>query len=181
MSAFSISRRLEIDAAHRIAGHGSKCRYLHGHRYVIEACCISASLHTNGAKRGMVLDFGFLKEEMARTIDEPCDHGLLVSVDDQELLAMLAPVGRADAWVTELEREVRRAGHCSAIDGRLGGLIYVLDAPPTAEVLAQHWFQQLKPRVNERSSGQAHLTAVTVWETPNCWARYEGPEVVRHK
>jgi len=40
---FTISRLIEIDAAHRVMTHGSKCRGLHGHRYKIEAVCGSKS------------------------------------------------------------------------------------------------------------------------------------------
>ena len=30
------TRRIEFDAAHRILNHESKCKMLHGHRYVVE-------------------------------------------------------------------------------------------------------------------------------------------------
>jgi 6-pyruvoyltetrahydropterin/6-carboxytetrahydropterin synthase len=52
------------------------------------------------------------------------------------------------------------------------GKLYVIPEIPTAEVLAKHWFYRLKDRVADRSDGHARLTAVKVWETPNCWAVY---------
>ncbi|MEE8246777.1 MAG: 6-carboxytetrahydropterin synthase, partial [Alphaproteobacteria bacterium] len=39
MNTYTVTRRLEIDAGHRVMTHGSKCRHLHGHRYVVEAVC----------------------------------------------------------------------------------------------------------------------------------------------
>ncbi|MGD8710659.1 MAG: 6-carboxytetrahydropterin synthase [Ectothiorhodospiraceae bacterium] len=173
MSGFTVTRRLEIDAAHRIPDHASKCRHLHGHRYVIEATCANESLRDDGAQRGMVLDFAFLKEEMLQVIDGPCDHGLLASVDDDDLLKALAPAD-ADAWLATIREAVRDEGFHAATEGRFGGPLYVLDGPPTAELLARHWFRRLQPRVERRSEGRARLAAVTVWETPNCRARFEG-------
>lgn len=173
MSRFSITRRLEIDAAHRIPDHASKCRHLHGHRYVIEAECEAPAVLEAGAERGMVMDFSFLKELMLRHIDAPCDHGLLASVDDTALLRRLAPdPGDADAWLTRLRGAVAREGFCATEDAALGGRLYVIDGPPTAEVLARHWYGRLAPAVSERSSGRAALASITVWETPNCRARY---------
>ncbi|RLK48612.1 6-pyruvoyltetrahydropterin/6-carboxytetrahydropterin synthase [Alkalispirillum mobile] len=173
MSSFTVTRRLEIDAAHRIPDHGSRCRHLHGHRYVVEAACGNPDLHESGEERGMVLDFGFLKEEMLAVIDGPCDHGLLLSVDDQTLLEMLAGGSEQPAeWLAGLRQAVAANGFAEACDPSLGGKLYLLPGPPTAEVLARHWFQRLAPRVQQRSQGHADLLEVTVWETPNCWARY---------
>ena len=64
MSLYTVARQIGIDAGHRIQTHGSKCRHLHGHRYLIEAVCEAGHLHQGGEQTDMVLDFGFLKEEM---------------------------------------------------------------------------------------------------------------------
>jgi len=174
MSTYSVTRRLEIDAAHRIAEHGSKCRHLHGHRYAIEARCETNRLHDSGEQRGMVLDFGFLKEAMLRIIDTPCDHGLMVSVDDEALLRTLGPEQPEAlvAWLDTVRDIVRKQGFMETTDQRLHGRLYILPGPPTAEVLAQHWFERLQDAVSNASDGLARLAEVTVWETPNCYARY---------
>ncbi|WP_421621639.1 6-pyruvoyl trahydropterin synthase family protein [Alkalilimnicola ehrlichii] len=174
MSSFTVTRRVEIDAAHRIPDHGSRCRHLHGHRYVVEAACGNPSLQEAGEERGMVLDFGFLKEEMLAVIDAPCDHGLLLSVDDHVMLALLAGGSdRPEAWLEGLRERVAGQGYAEGRDPALGGKLYLVPGPPTAEVLARHWYERLVPRVHARSRGNAALLAVTVWETPNCWARYQ--------
>ena len=178
---FAITRKIEIDAGHRIASHGSKCRHLHGHRYVVEATCRAASgeLVGEGEQAGMILDFGFLKDEMVRLIDGPCDHGLIVAIDDRDLVSMFAPPGQdPDAWMEELARDVAAHGYAERTKARLGQKLYAIAAPPTAECLARHWFERLSPAIAARSNGHAELTLVTVWETPNCRADFGIPGAV---
>ncbi|MCC5812327.1 MAG: 6-carboxytetrahydropterin synthase [Ectothiorhodospiraceae bacterium] len=167
-----ITRRIEIDAAHRIPDHRSRCRHLHGHRYVVEATVESVTLAESGEQRGMVLDFSFLKELMIREIDGPCDHGLMLSVDDSEMLSRLAPGAALDEWLGELRQTVQARGYCETRHNALDTRLYLLPAPPTAEVLAEHWFFRLSPGVVQRSEGRARLVELTVWETPNCRAVY---------
>lgn len=170
---YRVSRRIEIDAGHRIMTHGSKCRHLHGHRYGIEAVCEAADLHRDGEQTDMVVDFGFLKEEMLRAIDAPCDHGFIAALADRELLTMFAPAGRDTAeWLARLEAEVRENGEATTTDTRLGTKLTVVTFQPTAECLAKHWFLKLVDPVTRRSGGTARLVAVRVFETPNCAAEY---------
>lgn len=145
METFRITREIGIDAAHRVPTHGSKCRNVHGHRYTIQATC-EGSLKSTGEEAGMVLDFGFLKDEMMATIDGPCDHAAIFWEED-ELLPLLRDV-------------------CSKLQ--------VIPFIPTAENLARYWFELLAPRVVLRSDGHARLVFIKVWETPNCHAVYPG-------
>ncbi len=172
---YRVARRIEIDAGHRIMTHGSKCRHLHGHRYAVEAVCEAGALHGDGEQSGMVVDFGFLKEEMLAVIDRPCDHGFIAAIEDHALLAMFAPDGAvAGDWLAGLAAEVARAGATVTTDTRLGTKLYVVPFQPTAECLARHWFTLLADPVRRRSDGMARLVSVRVWETPNCLAEYGG-------
>ena len=63
--ARTCTRKLEFDAAHRVMEHESKCRHLHGHRYVAEVTVATSEL--DGL--GRVLDFGLLKTELGGWID----------------------------------------------------------------------------------------------------------------
>jgi len=156
--------------------HGSKCRHLHGHRYSIEAICQARDLPRTGEQADMVLDFGFLKEEMMALIDTPCDHGFLVQIEDHDLLSLFCPQGADEiAWIAALRRAVERDGFCLTNETRLSTKLYVLAAAPTAEQLSRHWFSRLKPAVAARSSGMARLVEVVVWETPHCRASYREP------
>lgn len=172
---YTMSREIGIDAGHRVPTHGSKCRHLHGHRYTIQAICRSEALQDSGEQSAMVLDFGFLKEEMMDVIDDPCDHGLILWWGDP-LLEILIPDENCHNNAAEV---VRTAGYCCVppewlVTGALK--LYIIPDIPTAEVLAKHWFYRLQERVSERSSRLATLQAVKVFETPNCWAIYEREE-----
>jgi 6-pyruvoyltetrahydropterin/6-carboxytetrahydropterin synthase len=112
--SFSVTRQIGIDAGHRIATHGSKCRHLHGHRYTIEASAEARALQPSGEQTDMVIDFSFLRDEMLAEIDGPCDHGFIASTDDGDLLRMFAPdPATAEAWIGALRQTVATAGHGS--------------------------------------------------------------------
>jgi 6-pyruvoyltetrahydropterin/6-carboxytetrahydropterin synthase len=173
VSTFTVTRQIAIDAGHRIMTHGSKCRHLHGHRYTVEATCEAREkLHESGEQTDMVLDFGFLKEEMLGLIDAPCDHGLILSAEDAEVLGMFAPDAGAADWAETIRAGVAAEGFAAVEAARLGQKLYVVPFQPTAECLARHWFERLRPAVVARSGGVARLVEVTVWETPNCRASY---------
>ena len=172
MPSFRVSRRIEIDAGHRIMTHGSKCRNLHGHRYVVEVECEARHLHGSGEQTDMVVDFGFLKDEMMRLIDAPCDHGFIAADADAELLALFAPADGGAGWLDRLRAEVALRGAALTSDTRMMTKLYVVPFQPTAECLARHWFGLLAEPVALRSDGCARLMAVRVWETPNCMAEY---------
>lgn len=171
---YTVTRRIEIDAGHRIMTHESKCRHLHGHRYAIEATCatLDDQLRKIGEQSDMVLDFGFLKEEMLHAIDVPCDHSFIIALADAELLAMLAPLDRPEVWQQVLVATVQKQGFCATAAGRLGTRLYVVPFQPTAECLAHHWFDRLAPAVAQRSGGLAVLVSIAVWETPSSRADY---------
>lgn len=173
MTSFTVTRQIGIDAGHRVMTHGSKCRHLHGHRYTIEATCVAHHLQAAGEQSDMVVDFGFLKDEMMAEIDAPCDHGFLAYVDDAELLAMFRPPdAEPETWLAAIRDKVTTHGHCLTTQTRLGTKLYVLDVNPTAEQLCRHWFNRIAPVVTVRSGGLARLLKVVVWETPNCFASY---------
>jgi 6-pyruvoyltetrahydropterin/6-carboxytetrahydropterin synthase len=176
MSTYTVTRQIGIDAGHRVMTHGSKCRHLHGHRYTIEATCLADHLQAGGEQSDMVLDFGFLKEEMLTQIDAPCDHGFLAHVEDAELLAMFRPEdAEPNAWLAAIRDTVQRDGYCLTRATRMGTKLYVLGVNPTAEQLCRHWFNRLKPVVTAKSGGLAQLQEIVVWETPHCRAAYREP------
>jgi len=164
---YTITRQIGIDAGHRVTHHGSKCRNLHGHRYTIQATCEAESVIETGEQQGMVLDFGFLKDEMMEHIDAICDHGMMLWVDDPLVEGFLPK----DLTLEDVKRFVASRGW-SEIDDAVIGKMILLREVPTAENLAKHWFNRLEERVHRRSEGHAKLTIMEVWETPNCVATY---------
>lgn len=165
--SFQITREIGIDAGHRVTHHGSKCKNLHGHRYRIQAIC-EGNLFQSGPQQGMVLDFSFLKDEMMEQIDQPCDHGTMLWIEDPFVFDF---AGKNQYLESDWKKAVKEIGYCSTPYGRFGKL-YLVDFVPTAENLAKHWFDRLEPRVKIRTEGQGKLVGVIVWETPNCAAQY---------
>lgn len=174
---YYISREIGIDAGHRVWTHGSKCYGLHGHRYRIVAECRSPILGS-GVESGMVIDFGFLKEEMILEIDNPCDHGMILDINDKMVGVFLSHLSDEDIF--NMSRNVKDIGYhelplIRGVDGDnmpVQNKIYLVDFVPTAENLAKHWFTRLSKRVTARTEGRAELSKVIVWETPNCCAHY---------
>lgn len=158
---FSITRRIELDMAHRVPDHGSQCFHLHGHRYRIEATVVGP-LFTAGEQNGMVLDFGFLKRIMMEKIHAVHDHGLTLYNKDPILDTLTAPNSLNPEFV----------GAVGMHPNRKWLKLYLLDGPPTAEVLAAHWFNRIKDDVRLETQGQGQLHCIDVFETPNSIARY---------
>ncbi len=100
---YTVTKRLEISAAHQLAlDYKSKCRDLHGHNWIIYVTCQSETLDANG----MVVDFKHIKnlvsdvldhqylndvlqcnptaENIARWICEKVPHCVKVSVQESE-------------------------------------------------------------------------------------------------
>lgn len=111
------SRRIEFDAAHRVMQHESKCKYLHGHRYAVEATFASNGLDD----LGRVVDFGVLKERLAGWINEHWDHATILSHEDKAL--------------------------GDAIAVKTGQAIFYLPANPTAENMAAYLLQKICPEL----------------------------------
>lgn len=76
------TRRIGIDAGHRVTRHESKCRHVHGHRYEVEVTVEAPELD----HAGRVVDFGRLKAEVGGWLLRELDHGYLAAPWD--------PIGR---------------------------------------------------------------------------------------
>ncbi|WP_417067178.1 6-carboxytetrahydropterin synthase QueD [Niveibacterium terrae] len=143
-----ITRRLEFDAGHRIPQHGSQCRNLHGHRYVLEVSLAGDTVADAGAaNEGMVLDFSDIKTIVSEHIVSRWDHAFLVYQGDSVIRDFLESL----------------PGHKTV----------VVPAIPTAENLARLAFTTLAPLFEERYQGRLRLERVRLYETPNCWADAE--------
>lgn len=88
MSGYQITRRLEIDAGHRLLKHGGKCRNYHGHRYVFDVTVSADKLDDVGR----VIDFSVIKEKVGGWLDDRWDHGMILELGDP-MLALLREQG----------------------------------------------------------------------------------------
>jgi 6-pyruvoyltetrahydropterin/6-carboxytetrahydropterin synthase len=74
----TITKRLEIDAGHRLLKHEGKCRHVHGHRYAFEISVSAAKLDDVGR----VVDFGVIKERVGAWLDNAWDHAFIAQEGD---------------------------------------------------------------------------------------------------
>ncbi len=88
MTRPTCTRRLEIDAGHRLMRHESKCRNAHGHRYVFDVTVSAQQLDAVGR----VVDFSQVKALGGGWLDEHWDHGFIVQ-DGDPLAAALRDDG----------------------------------------------------------------------------------------
>lgn len=144
----TISRRLEFDAAHRVTLHESKCRHLHGHRYVAIVHVAPMDGRLDAVDR--VIDFGAVKALVGGWIDAHWDHGAILKRDDTITL----PGGQAMRFAELLEAQ--------------GWRVYCLDGEPTAEVIAGELLVQAQRLLGPKGIRVDH---VELYETPNCAAR----------
>lgn len=141
-----ISRTIEIDMGHRVPNHKSKCRRLHGHRYVITATVEGLiSNDTGTSDEGMVMDYGDLKDIMMAIIHDPYDHRCMLFIDDMIM------------------------GDIDAEEADKKGIVFV-GFIPTAENLARFWFERLQQHTQHLID--ATIMSVSVMETPNSSASY---------
>ncbi len=115
MTTITCTRKIEFDAAHRVMLHESKCKNLHGHRYVVEVTAQAPELDA----LGRVVDFGVLKDKLGGWIDEHWDHQTILFDEDKAL--------------------------GSAIAAETGQPIFYLNANPTAENMAKHLLEKVCP------------------------------------
>jgi 6-pyruvoyltetrahydropterin/6-carboxytetrahydropterin synthase len=110
-------RKIEFDSAHRLINHESKCRMLHGHRYVVEASFCAKKLDDVGR----VIDFGVIREVLGSWIDEHFDHNTILSIADKKL-------------GEEISKSTQQK-------------IYYLPNNPTAENIAKHLLEEICPKI----------------------------------
>lgn len=78
MSKISAVRYHDICAGHRVVGHESKCKNLHGHNYRFHFYVRGEELDSVGR----VLDFSVIKAKLADWLEENWDHKMLLWEED---------------------------------------------------------------------------------------------------
>ncbi len=143
-----VTKQIEIDMAHRVPNHKSKCKNLHGHRYKIELGCDDKIIDTRGVSdEGMVIDFSDMKQILMDEIDTKFDHGAIFYYND--------PIVNIINQLKEFQNPIK---------------IHFVDFIPTAENLCKYWYQLLKEPLEQRN---IKIKYVKVWETPTSTAIYE--------
>lgn len=144
---FTLKSEIQFDTAHYLSGYTGKCANLHGHRYRVIAKVASEHLHEEGQLRGMVEDFGTIKQGL-REIETLFDHKLLIE-DNEE--------GR------EVARQLQ--------EGPTEFDLFMVPYRPTAEEMSRHIYQLLKEmaiQVCEVEVFETPTNSCTYTEGPIC-------------
>ncbi len=82
MSTIRITKEFHFEAAHALHGYDGPCKSIHGHSYKL-AVTISGTplVDKKSPKKGMVMDFGDLKEIIKKNVIDPFDHSLILGKD----------------------------------------------------------------------------------------------------
>lgn len=68
----------DICMGHRVVGHESKCKHLHGHNYRIHFVCAAEGLDS----LGRVLDFSEINSRLCQWLEQEWDHRTLLWSED---------------------------------------------------------------------------------------------------
>jgi len=171
---YKVIRSHEICAGHRVVGHESKCRHLHGHNYVFHFKVqprqpqtleeIAYNLGNKLDNLGRVIDFSVVKSTLCQWLEDNWDHKFLHWEKDVLITGMLNLVGddqtrsEAHRWVTQQDSD------------SLFGSCVPLPFNPTAENLAAHMVNVVGPMLLDEHG--VELVSCTIEETSKCHVEY---------
>ena len=180
--SYKVIRSHEICAGHRVVGHESKCRMLHGHNYVfrfkVQPKC-ETKLEYKGAtvtigavtttlleevpvsldSLGRVIDFSVVKSTLCQWLEDNWDHKFLHWEKDPviRLIHLSASLyNKANHWDEEVKD--------------LFGSTVALPFNPTAENLAAHMVNVVGPMLLDEHG--VELVSCTIEETSKCHVEY---------
>lgn len=164
---YEVIRSHEICAGHRVVGHESKCRHLHGHNYVFHFHVAPKPLDGVSVKGdpldqvGRVIDFSVVKSTLCEWLETNWDHRFLHWEKDDLMNGLAEIVGFEHSC----------GEHISAKD-QLHFLDSLVALPfnPTAENLAQYMVEVIGPRLLDEHG--VELVKCTIEETSKCHVGY---------
>ena len=74
----TVERYHDISMGHRVVGHESKCRHLHGHNHRIHFVCSASELDP----LGRVIDFSEIRDRLCMWLEEHWDHRMMIWSED---------------------------------------------------------------------------------------------------
>lgn len=151
MAFVTIDRYHDISCGHRVVGHESKCRHLHGHNYRITFTAHARELDS----LGRVVDFSVLKSQLCQWLEDNWDHKMLLWEED--------PVGE---WLMALPGYATHAEKHELEN--VAESVVILPTNPTAENMALHLLNVVGPQ--QLAGTGVSLIMVRVEETRKCAA-----------
>ncbi|UPT52997.1 6-carboxytetrahydropterin synthase [Hafnia phage yong3] len=164
--SYSVIRSHEICAGHRVVGHESKCRHLHGHNYKFHFKVAANQTHkhakdgfnaTDLDNVGRVIDFSVVKTTLCQWLENNWDHKFLHWENDS-LICSLRDSDRLNETL-----------HGNDLGDFLKSLVE-LPFNPTAENLAAYMVEVIGPQLLDEHGVQ--LVECTIEETSKCHVSY---------
>lgn len=161
---YEVIRSHEICAGHRVVGHESKCRHLHGHNYVFhfhvapKVSFPEASFAKGLALDdvGRVIDFSVVKSTLCQWLEENWDHKFLHWEQDDLIHAI-------SHLIANETNEIEDSPHWFAS-------LVQLPFNPTAENLAAYMVEVIGPQLLDEHG--VELVKCTIEETSKCHVGY---------
>ena len=108
---WQLTKKFRFEAAHLLTGHDGKCARLHGHSWRGKLVFAGSKLERGTPKDGMLLDFGDIKHQFIKPLEDLLDHSYL-----NEALVEPAPTSEVIAFVVfqrtkDSLKEQQASGH----------------------------------------------------------------------
>lgn len=169
----TVIRSHEICAGHRVVGHESKCRHLHGHNYVFHFRVQPNAVHQHAHSGfedtmldqvGRVVDFSVVKSTLCQWLEDNWDHKFLHWEKDNLIKGLRGLVNKDDdAHPNDMEMFLEDREH-------FFDSFVELPFNPTAENLAQYMVDVIGPQLlNEHG---VELVSCIIEETSKCHVEY---------
>lgn len=168
--SYTVIRSHEICAGHRVVGHESKCRHLHGHNYKFHfkvspkgrtdvKVIRCGTLREKGGLDdvGRVIDFSVVKTTLCQWLEDNWDHKFLHWEEDPLIKALQVDLDLCDEATGHDVRD---------FDNSLVSLPF----NPTAENLAAYMVEVIGPQLLDEHGVQ--LVECTIEETSKCHVNY---------
>lgn len=170
---YEVIRSHEICAGHRVVGHESKCRHLHGHNYVfhfhvapkgrtdVRAFTPTGIREKGGLDTvGRVIDFSVVKSTLCEWLENNWDHRFLHWEKDELIRGVVGLVenDNRDGFVPR-----------DQVDHFYNSFVE-LPFNPTAENLAAYMVEVIGPRLLDDHG--VELVKCTIEETSKCHVGY---------
>lgn len=147
---YQATRYHDFSYGHRVVGHESKCRHLHGHNGRVHFTCQAAA---GLDEVGRVVDFSVIKEKLCMWLEDNWDHRFLAWTHDSLIDSLFI------------------ANELNPVDDKiLDESVVFVPFNPTAENMAAYLVQVIGPKVLEGTG--VELVSVVFEETSKCSAEY---------
>lgn len=173
---YTVIRSHEICAGHRVVGHESKCRHLHGHNYKFHFKVAPKKTLSEGYVKsvsgfalegslddvGRVIDFSVVKTTLCQWLEDNWDHKFLHWEQDSMINSLIVVASTKFARENNLVTD-------EDYDPFFNSLV-ALPFNPTAENLAAYMVDVIGPQLLDEYG--VELVECTIEETSKCHVNY---------